>query len=148
MPRIPKNQFIDQIVRAAIEPVVARASQAIAAMIAEIAGAELAARLLKIAQSSPKRRGGLRTPRPAKLELTRWVADRRARRVPTFVIEMVGLDTKKKVVAKYGENVAFEKGKPAPQPKVAAGNSSAAPRPPARVVKARPPIVRKAGAAK
>jgi hypothetical protein len=50
------------------------------------------------------------------VEITRWVADRRARRVPNFVIEMTGgLDTKKKIVAKYGENVAFEKGKPLPK---------------------------------
>jgi hypothetical protein len=27
-----------------------------------------------------------------------------------------GLDTKKRIVAKYGENVVFEKGKPAPKP--------------------------------
>jgi hypothetical protein len=47
--------------------------------------------------------------------MTRWVADRRARRVPTFVIELTGLETKKQIVAKYGENVAFEKGKPAPK---------------------------------
>jgi len=46
------------------------------------------------------------------------VADRNARRVPNFVIEMTGgLDTKKEIVAKYGENVAFEKGKSAPKPK-------------------------------
>jgi hypothetical protein len=48
--------------------------------------------------------------------MTRWVADRRARRVPTFVIEMTGgLDTKK-IVARYGENATFEKGKPLPKP--------------------------------
>ena len=49
--------------------------------------------------------------------MTKWVANRRARRVPTFVIEMTGgLDTKKKIVAKYGEDVVFEKGKPLPKP--------------------------------
>jgi hypothetical protein len=31
------------------------------------------------------------------------------RRVPTFVIEATGLDTKKKIVAKYGENATFER---------------------------------------
>ncbi len=36
--------------------------------------------------------------------------------MPTFVIELTGgLDTKKKIVAKYGENVVFEKGKPLPK---------------------------------
>ena len=59
------------------------------------------------------------TPRPgsspgrAKAHCT-W----RARRVPNFVIEMTnGLDTKKKIVAKYGEDAVFEKGKPLPKPK-------------------------------
>ncbi len=43
------------------------------------------------------------------------MADRRACRVPLFVIEMTGgLDTKKKIVAKYGAGAAFEKGKPLP----------------------------------
>ena len=56
--------------------------------------------------------------RRKRTEITRWVADRNARRVPNFVIEMTGgLDTKKEIVAKYGENVAFEKGKSAPKPK-------------------------------
>jgi hypothetical protein len=53
--------------------------------------------------------------------MTRWIADRRARRVPTFVIEMTGgLDTKKKIVARFGENAVFEKGKPLPRPAKAA----------------------------
>jgi hypothetical protein len=47
--------------------------------------------------------------------MTRWVADNRARRVPTFVIDATGLDTKKKIVAKFGANVTFEKGKPLPK---------------------------------
>ena len=47
--------------------------------------------------------------------IKKWTADRRARRVPTFVIEATGLDTKKKIVAKYGENATFEKGKPLPK---------------------------------
>ena len=44
------------------------------------------------------------------------MADKRARRVPTFVIEMTGgMDTKKRIVAKFGENATFEKGKPLPK---------------------------------
>jgi hypothetical protein len=36
------------------------------------------------------------------------VIDTRARRAPTFVIEMAGaLDTKNKIVAKVGQNVTF-----------------------------------------
>jgi hypothetical protein len=83
--------------------------------------------------------------------MTRWVADKRARRVPNFVIEMTGgLDTKKKIVARFGEDAAFEKDKPLPPPKPAAERSAkpaAAPKGGAQVVKARPPIVRKAAAA-
>jgi hypothetical protein len=48
-------------------------------------------------------------------EMTRWVADKRARRVPLFVIEATGLDTKKKIVKRFGENASFEKGKPLPK---------------------------------
>ncbi len=58
-------------------------------------------------------RWAARRPRAA---LRRWAADRRARRVPTFVIELTGLATKKEIVARFGEGVVFEKGKPAPKP--------------------------------
>jgi hypothetical protein len=51
----------------------------------------------------------------ARVDKTRWVADSHARRVPTFVIRMTGLDTKKKVVARYGADAVFEKGRPAPR---------------------------------
>jgi hypothetical protein len=37
--------------------------------------------------------------------------------VPKFVIEATGLDTKKKIVAKFGPNATFEKGKPLPRSK-------------------------------
>lgn len=47
--------------------------------------------------------------------ITRWAADARARKVPTFVIEMTGLFTKAEVVAKYGDTCVFEKGKPCPK---------------------------------
>jgi hypothetical protein len=43
------------------------------------------------------------------------VADSNARRVPRFVIEATGLDTKKKIVARFGPDAAFEKGKPLPK---------------------------------
>jgi len=44
-----------------------------------------------------------------------WIADSKARRVPTFVIQMTGgLDTKAKVVERFGEGARFEKGKPPP----------------------------------
>jgi hypothetical protein len=92
--------------------------------------------------TSPRvgRRGGRKT-RP-RVEMTNWVADTRARRVPKFVIEATGLDTKKKIVAKFGENAAFAKGKPLPPAKLRTAPANGA----ARVVKARPPVVRKAAA--
>ncbi len=49
--------------------------------------------------------------------MTKWVADRRARRVPNFVIAATGLKTKKQIVAKYGPDSKFEKGKPLPNAK-------------------------------
>jgi hypothetical protein len=76
--------------------------------------------------------------------MTRWVADNRARRVPKFVIEATGLDTKKKIVARYGEDAAFEKGKPPPAAKASDKGAGAARESGARDVKARPPVVRKA----
>ena len=45
-----------------------------------------------------------------------WVPDRRARRVPKFVIEATGLGTKREIVARFGEHAIFEKGQPAPPP--------------------------------
>jgi hypothetical protein len=82
--------------------------------------------------------------------MTRWVADNRARRVPTFVIEATGLDTKKKIVAKYGENATFAKGKPLPTLKPEARKIALRPGAPtkaARAVKAKAPAVRRAAAA-
>ncbi len=74
------------------------------------------------------------------------MADRNARRVPKFVIEATGgLDTKKKIVARYGEDAAFEKGKPVPPTRPASEKGApAAAREAARVVKAKPPLVRRA----
>jgi len=40
-----------------------------------------------------------------------------ARRVPTFVIEQTGLKTKKQIVAKFGADAPFEKGKALPKAK-------------------------------
>jgi len=66
----------------------------------------------------PSRRGRARARTE---EMTKWAADKRARRVPKFVIEMTsGLDTKKRIVAKFGEGAVFEKGKPLPKPAKAA----------------------------
>ncbi len=96
------------------EKVVARVSAAIARQVGELVQERLQAELANGAgprRAAPARR---RRPRGA---ITRWVADVRARRVPNFVIEATGLDTKKKIVAKYGSNAAFEVGKPPPKAK-------------------------------
>lgn len=58
-----------------------------------------------------------RRPRRAQAGLVeRWVPDRRARRVPKFVAEATGLQTKKDIVDRYGEHAIFEKGQPPPAP--------------------------------
>ncbi len=116
MARRPKSSSIDSLVRTAMEDVVRRASEDIARAIAELAAAELTRRL----ESGMARPGRVRVARraarrPVRGEMTRWAADRRARRVPTFVIQLTGLKTKKQIVARYGADVVFEKGKPAPK---------------------------------
>jgi hypothetical protein len=145
MPRFAKAGSIDEIVRDAIAPAVARASQAIARLIADLAAAELERGLTKrVKQSGPRVRASAWRRPP--VEMTRWVADRRARRVPTFVIETTGLDTKKKIVAKFGENATFEKGKPAPAAKATAPAAPVKLAP--RAVNAKPPTIRKAAGSK
>jgi len=108
---------LDAAVRQAMEPVVRRASVQIARAVAAAAAERLEASLEKQVGRTGRRAAAQgRRSRP-RAEITRWVADRRARRVPTFVIEQTGLKTKKQIVAKYGENVAFEKGKAPPKAK-------------------------------
>jgi hypothetical protein len=87
-------------------------ARAIADRTAERLEAELQTAVVKAVRSA-----GVRRPRPRARDLSRWAADRRARRVPNFVIELTGLKTKKEIVARYGDGVVFEKGKPAPRPK-------------------------------
>lgn len=122
MPRTAAPDSIDAIVLAAMEGVVARASKAIAKAIARLAAERLEAELaagIAAATSGRGRRGAravrVRGSTRQRSEITRWAADRRARRVPTFVIEMTGLKTKKAIVGKYGDGVVFEKGKAAPK---------------------------------
>ncbi len=149
---------LDEIIQSAVRPIMSRLSAAIAQTVARMVARELDAKL----------RGRARTARAARgraaaraSEITRWVADRRARRVPTFVIQATGLDTKKKIVAKFGANAVFEKGKALPSPKTDAVNADvtpakakravkakapASPATAARVVQARPPVIRRAAA--
>ena len=122
MPRTAAVSSIDDILRDAMEPVLKRASAAIAKAISEMAAARLDRELQNgIARARGPGRAASPRGRAARrraAEITRWTADRRARRVPNFVIEMTGgLDTKKKIVAKFGENATFERGKPLPKSK-------------------------------
>lgn len=118
MPRPAAQPSIDALVRDAVDGVVKRASVAIARTVARITAERLESELQEgVARSGAGRaRPGARR-RPGRAQLDRWAADRRARRVPNFVIDMTGLRTKKQIVAKYGEGVVFEKGKPPPKTK-------------------------------
>jgi hypothetical protein len=116
-PRRRASTSIDALVSDALADVVRRASGEIALAVARLTAQELTAQLeagIVGASAGSARPAAARGARPA---LARWVADRRARRVPTFVIELTGLHTKKQIVAKYGDGAAFEKGKPLPRPK-------------------------------
>jgi sRNA-binding protein len=124
MARTAAPNSIDAVVLQAMEGVVARASKQIAKAIARLAAErleeELSAGVAAATASRGRRppRGG-RGQRVARQreEITRWAADRRARRVPNFVIDMTGLKTKKAIVAKFGDGVVFEKGKSTPKAK-------------------------------
>ena len=120
MPRNAPDVSLDTVVREAMEGVVRRASIAIARAVADLAAAQLSEQL----EAGRARAGRQRVRRAApvrgssvRADISKWAADRRARRVPNFVIDMTGLKTKKQIVQKYGENVVFEKGKAAPKPR-------------------------------
>jgi hypothetical protein len=118
MPRT-SQQSIEDILRQAADRVVARVSAAIARQVGALVQEGLERELRGSGRRGARAAASSSRRRPPRTEITRWVADARARRVPTFVIESTGLDTKKKIVAKYGPNVAFEKGKALPKPKAA-----------------------------
>jgi hypothetical protein len=113
---MPKTNTVEEIIRNAVAQAVQRIAPSIQRRISELAAAEVDAQLKLRRKSGGAMKFGRGRVRPQ--DLTRWVADRRARRVPKFVIEMTGgIDTKRKVVARYGENAVFEKGKPLPKAK-------------------------------
>jgi hypothetical protein len=109
-----RTTSIDAIIRDAAEKVVSRVSTAIARQVGDIVEERLQEEL---ASGALARRGGGGRRRRPRGEITKWVADVRARRVPNFVIEMTNLETKKKIVQKYGPNATFELGKPPPKAK-------------------------------
>ena len=104
---------IEELIADAVSQAIAKISPAIQRRVAELAAEELQKSLAMNGKSSA--RGAARGARARGADITKWVADNRARRVPKFVIAATGLDTKKKIVAKFGENAAFEKGKPLPK---------------------------------
>ncbi len=116
MPRSASLPSIDALVRDALDEVVKRASVSIARTLAQLTAERLEAELAnEVARTGRGRGRGVRPARRARTEMSRWAADRRARRVPNFVIDMTGLKTKKQIVAKYGDGVVFEKGKALPR---------------------------------
>ena len=105
------NLSIEDLVSRAVSSSIRKIAPAIQRHVAELAAQELE-RNLSVNTVRARRRPG-RRPRPE--DISRWVADSNARRVPKFVIEATGLDTKKKIVARFGPNASFEKGKPLPK---------------------------------
>ena len=109
---------IEELIAAAVSQAIAKVSPAIQRRVAEVAAEELEKNLAMNGKGTARR--AARRARARGADITKWVADNRARRVPKFVIAATGLDTKKKIVAKFGANAAFEKGKPLPKPAKAA----------------------------
>ncbi len=102
---------IEQIVSQAVAQSIRKIAPAIQRHVAAMAAAELEKNLALDGVRRSRRPG--RRLRPE--DISKWVADSNARRVPKFVIEATGLDTKKKIVARFGTNASFEKGKPLPK---------------------------------
>ncbi len=114
VPRSP--QTIDELVAGAVADAIRKVMPAVQRHIAALAAEQLESALALDGGARRSARPRART----RVEITKWVADKNARRVPNFVIDATGLDTKKKIVARFGENATFEKGKPPPKPARAA----------------------------
>jgi hypothetical protein len=132
MPRIGNAVSFEDILSAATASVVVRASKLIARAVADMVAVKL--------EVDPRGRRGAGRSR-TRVDMTKWTADKRARRVPNFVIDMTGLKTKRAIIAKYGVNVSFEKGQPLPR--MIEKRSQEA----AREVKTKGPTIRKKGKA-
>jgi Arc/MetJ family transcription regulator len=147
MRRATNASNISDIIKEAVAAVVSRTSKAIDDAIRAAVAQRLRAEPGRSRTRGPVRREfPVRRGRPARTEITRWVADRRARRLPTFVIEATGLDTKKEIVARYGRNAAFTKGKPLPVAKSRAEAAETLAKHARPAVTAKPPFIRKAAA--
>jgi hypothetical protein len=121
----PLRHFIEQTVEVVVVRALARLEKTLVDQVEAIVDRRLARELgvtgskatkLQLVGSRARAapRGDKRRKR-VRGEMTKWIADRRARRVPLFVIEATGLDTKTKIVKRFGENASFEKGKPLPK---------------------------------
>ncbi|HVP65883.1 MAG TPA: hypothetical protein VMT17_01340 [Anaeromyxobacteraceae bacterium] len=121
MPRRAARSSVEDLILQAVEAVANRTSAAIARAVADLTAARIDEQVrAEVARAARRRgRGGRRAGRAARArtDISRWAADRRARRVPNFVIEQTGLKTKKQIVAKFGDGATFEKGKPLPKAK-------------------------------
>jgi hypothetical protein len=99
-PRSSRDKSIDNIIGAAVSKVMASIIPAIQRQIASMVTGEIEKGLAVRNGIKPSRALSRRTRsfRPHGEEITKWVADKWARRVPNFVIELTGgLDTKKKI---------------------------------------------------
>ncbi len=144
MPRESRNVTIDQTIKDAIDRVVERVLTTIDTQVNRAVNARVATVLKQSTRGiRVKQKGGAKAR--TRVEITTWVADRRARRVPNFVIEATGLDTKKRIVAKFGEGVKFEKGRLLPKPRTAGHDPGSGE---ANGTKAKPPVIRKPMSAK
>jgi hypothetical protein len=115
MPRATAASSIDSVILSAIRPAVTAIVQSIAKIVAEQVAEQVGAQVRSAVRVERSSKRVIKGRRSRRTEIRKWTADRRARRVPTFVIDATGLDTKKKIVAKYGANATFEKGKPLPK---------------------------------
>jgi hypothetical protein len=115
-----KTFSLDQALAPALEKLASMVAEAFAEVLLTRVEAELARRGAGRGGRPPGRRGAGRRGEPVRRrrvgDITRWVTDARARRVPRFVIEVTGLDTKTKLVAKYGRDAVFVKGRSLPKP--------------------------------
>jgi hypothetical protein len=134
MHRQPRS--LEQLVAAALAPIVERTTTRMAAAVAQLVASRLEAEL----GTRRARRRSVRRSTNARAGVAQWTADRRARRVPSFVIAATGLKTKREIVARYGE-ASFERGKSVPEP-LPARATSAPPDAPAPV-QAKGPIIRR-----
>ncbi|HTP26419.1 MAG TPA: hypothetical protein VMK12_12270 [Anaeromyxobacteraceae bacterium] len=109
-----RAQGIEDTLKGVVAEAVRQIAPAIQRQLATLAAEELE-RTLSVNGANGSRQRMRRTRRRGE-EITCWVADRRARRVPLFVIAMTGgLDTKKKIVERYGMDAVFERDKPLPR---------------------------------